>query len=289
MAQIQKGTTYTASGEGSLVTYANLNQHVDSAILLNGAITEQTPNGVSSDTDKFIISKGGALYSQTKAELTHSINSNDIHVNELDTQTGTFDDIVVNDSATVGGNLTVTGTVTTGGIPIQPSNFVPAGAVMPFAGTTAPTGWLKCSGQAVSRTTYATLFAYIGTTYGSGDNTTTFNLPDLRAEFIRGLDDGRMVDNGRAIGSAQGDLIRKHKHNTSNSDCQDYTSVNGLAAGQRFNTWCDTNGVNWNGYAPLTGDGTHGEQTGSGGGTSIGVVGEETRPRNIAMLYCIKY
>lgn len=66
---------------------------------------------------------------------------------------------------------------------------MPPGAVMPYAGTTEPTGWLFCYGQAVSRATYAALFAAIGTTYGAGDTTTTFNLPDLRGRVVAGQDD----------------------------------------------------------------------------------------------------
>jgi microcystin-dependent protein len=65
----------------------------------------------------------------------------------------------------------------------------PAGAVIPFAGTSAPTGWLLCFGQAVSRTTYAALFAITSTTYGVGDGSTTFNLPDLRGRVVAGEDD----------------------------------------------------------------------------------------------------
>ncbi|MDO4693034.1 MAG: phage tail protein [Eikenella sp.] len=84
----------------------------------------------------------------------------------------------------------------------------PPGTVMYFAGATAPAGWLKANGAAVSRTTYAPLFAAIGTRYGTGNGSTTFNLPDLRGEFVRGWDDGRSVDRGRAIGSTQGDAIR---------------------------------------------------------------------------------
>lgn len=78
-----------------------------------------------------------------------------------------------------------------------------SGIVLPFAGATAPTGWLLCQGQAVSRTTYAALFAVIGATYGAGDGTTTFNVPDMRGEFPRGLDAGRNVDPGRTLGSWQ--------------------------------------------------------------------------------------
>ncbi len=66
---------------------------------------------------------------------------------------------------------------------------VPAGTVMAYAGSTAPTGWIFCDGSAVSRSTYATLFAAIGTTYGSGNGSTTFNLPDLRGRTIFGKDD----------------------------------------------------------------------------------------------------
>ena len=82
------------------------------------------------------------------------------------------------------------------------------GEVAYFARTTPPSGWLKANGAAVSRTTYAALFAAIGTTFGAGDGRTTFNLPDLRGEFIRGLDDGRNIDRGRRLGTAQGDAIR---------------------------------------------------------------------------------
>jgi microcystin-dependent protein len=64
----------------------------------------------------------------------------------------------------------------------------PTGSVLPFAGSTAPTNFLLCYGQAVSRTTYADLYVVCGTTYGAGDGTTTFNLPDLRGRAVAGLD-----------------------------------------------------------------------------------------------------
>ena len=90
--------------------------------------------------------------------------------------------------------------------------MVPSGAVLYFAGRTAPAGWLKANGAAVSRTAYAALFAAIGTTYGAGDGRSTFNLPDLRGEFLRGWDDGRGVDTGRALGSAQAHALQSHQH-----------------------------------------------------------------------------
>ena len=90
--------------------------------------------------------------------------------------------------------------------------MVPSGAVLYFAGRTAPAGWLKANGAAVSRTAYAALFAAIGTTYGAGDFLNTFNLPDLRGEFLRGWDDGRGVDTGRGFGSAQAHALQSHQH-----------------------------------------------------------------------------
>lgn len=74
---------------------------------------------------------------------------------------------------------------------------LPAGSLVPFAGSTAPSGWLLCAGQAVSRSTYAILFAAIGTTYGTGDGSTTFNLPDLRGRVPAGLDNMNGTDAGR--------------------------------------------------------------------------------------------
>jgi microcystin-dependent protein len=82
---------------------------------------------------------------------------------------------------------------------------VPAGCVMPYAGATAPDGWLLCHGQAVSRTTYADLFAAIGAAYGAGDGSTTFGLPDLRGRVAAGRDDmggpaaGRITSGGSGI------------------------------------------------------------------------------------------
>lgn len=90
------------------------------------------------------------------------------------------------------------------------------GEVSYFAFQTPPTGWLWANGVAVSRATYSRLFSAIGTTFGSGDGSTTFNLPDLRGEFIRAWDAGRGVDAGRTLGSGQGDAIRNIQGSTTN-------------------------------------------------------------------------
>jgi microcystin-dependent protein len=77
---------------------------------------------------------------------------------------------------------------------------VPPGCIMPYAGATAPEGWLLCHGQAVSRTIYADLFAAIGTAHGAGDGSTTFNVPDLRGRIAAGKDDMGGTDAGRLVG-----------------------------------------------------------------------------------------
>ena len=86
--------------------------------------------------------------------------------------------------STSGNVLTSNGTTWTSAA----ASGTPSGAVMPYAGSSAPTGWLLCSGAAVSRTTYAALFAIVSTTYGAGDGSTTFNLPDMRGRSAFGVD-----------------------------------------------------------------------------------------------------
>jgi microcystin-dependent protein len=84
----------------------------------------------------------------------------------------------------------------------------PTGAVIAFAGSSAPTNWLLCYGQAVSRTTYAALFAVVSTTYGVGDGTTTFNLPDLRGRTVAGVDNMGGSDAGRLdIANSSGTVV----------------------------------------------------------------------------------
>ena len=103
---------------------------------------------------------------------------------------------------------------------------VPAGVFVPYAGETAPAGWLLCDGSAVSRTTYAALFAAVGTAYGTGDGSTTFNLPDMRGEFLRGWDNGRGIDSGRALGSSQNGQNQSHAHsgNASSAGSHSHTA-----------------------------------------------------------------
>jgi len=148
---------------------------------------------------------------------------------------------------------------------------VPIGAVFHFAASTAPTGFLKANGAAVSRSTYAALFAITGTTYGSGDGSTTFNVPDLRGEFIRGWDDARGIDASRAFGSAQADGIRA-------------STVAGIAR-TYYSGQSATGEFSWAGGA-----GELASNAAQGGDYQINLgSAPDTRPRNVALLACIKF
>lgn len=94
----------------------------------------------------------------------------------------------------------------------------PLGTINAFGGNTAPDGWLMCQGQAVSRTTYADLFAVIGTAFGSGDGSSTFNVPDFRESVAKGAGlTGKTVGahvstNGLAVGEFLDDRLQTHQH-----------------------------------------------------------------------------
>jgi microcystin-dependent protein len=141
--------------------------------------------------------------------------------------------------------------------------LLPAGAVMAFAMNSAPAGWLAANGAAVSRSTYATLFAAISTTHGSGNGSTTFNVPDLRGIFVRGS--GNQTISGtlysKAFALKEADELKSHTHQYTR-----YAQLITRAGGGDNNIWASTAGV----------------QTTATGGT-------ETRPANIALLYCIKF
>ncbi len=156
------------------------------------------------------------------------------------------------------------------------TDLTPAGTIIYSARTTAPTGYLKANGAAVSRTTYATLFAAIGTLYGGGDGSTTFNVPDLRGEFIRGFDDSRGVDSGRSMGSSQAEMIGPHNHGIN-----DPGHSHSYSGGDRQNL--ESGGQS----QPVSqGGNTTGSQT--TGITINNNSGTENRPRNVALLACIK-
>lgn len=107
---------------------------------------------------------------------------------------------------------------------------VPAGSVIYSASPNVLPGFMKCNGSAVSRTTYQNLYNEIGTTYGGGNGSTTFNIPDFRGVFLRVVDDGRGLDPGRVLNSLQTDAIRNIVGNLFQSGQITMTSANGVFA-----------------------------------------------------------
>ena len=137
----------------------------------------------------------------------------------------------------------------------------PVGSIITFAKNSSPVGFLECDGSAISRTTYNSLFSVIGTIFGVGDGSTTFNIPDLRGEFIRGWDNSRGVDSGRTFGSFQDHAIEDHTHFVGSG------LGDSVSGGERY----------------------AGNVAQDSGGVRGANVAAETRPRNIALMYCIKY
>lgn len=151
------------------------------------AFAGDTSSGVAQVTNRTAIVKGGVSGLSTSAT-----------------------DVQVHLPMTVGALTVDTLTVQTGA---SGPGLLPAGTVIDFAGQTVPPGWLLCNGQPVSRTTYPSLFIALGTTYGAGDGSTTFNVPDYRGRIGVGLDNmgasdaGRMISQGAArttLGGASG-------------------------------------------------------------------------------------
>lgn len=152
---------------------------------------------------------------------------------------------------------------------------VPVGGMIWWPTITAPTGFLVRDGALISRTTYADLFAIIGTDFGAGDGSTTFQLPDDRGQFLRGFDDGAGVDSGRVFGSLQDDAFQGHHHefhwrqpNTFQSGSNTDFRMDGTRTSQNDDTVLD----------PVT-DGTNGTPR----------TDDETRPKNRAYLPIIKF
>ena len=154
--------------------------------------------------------------------------------------------------------------------------LVPTSAVMAFAGGGPPSGWLYCDGQAVSRTTYAALFAIISITYGAGNGSTTFNVPDLRGAFIRGHDNGRGLDPSRGFGSYQEDALQ----NITGTAGRFQSSFAGTTNSGAFTLSSSS--------AQVGGGGSGAYQTVDFNASLVARTSTETRPKNYALHYFIK-
>lgn len=119
---------------------------------------------------------------------------------------------------------------------VKGSSTNPAGAVMQYAGTTAPDGWLMCDGSTVSRTTYSALFAAIGTTYGAGDGSTTFNLPNLANRVPVGVSDTHALGStgGNETHTITTDEMPAHNHTASTASAGAHTHVPLQGSSYRF-------------------------------------------------------
>ena len=187
--------------------------------------------------------------------------------------------------------------------PIVPLGTFVVGTVVPYGGkvTAGPLeeqGWLFCNGDAISRTEYAGLFSVIGTLHGAGDHVKTFNLPDYRGIFMRGVDNGAGWDPDAATrtaslpGGLSGDVCGSrqewatglpHQPITLTTDGEHKHSVAHLPNSRNFYVVAGSYNSRWNeGTADTEPDGKH-KHTFTGGGDA------ETRPVNINVNYLIKY
>ena len=223
----------------------------------DGAI--QPPSGYSYDSDTQVVTFGSAIPSGVDLILVIPIGAG--------AASGNAESVV--SPLLVSGSAGTSGQCLVSQGPDAPPTWawvdaVPVGGVVAFGSNSVPVGWLLANGAAVSRSGYADLFAMIGTTYGAGNGTTTFNLPDLRGEFVRGADLGRGVDSARVVGSFQTDLLKAHAHTASSA--------------LRVGTATDGNSNICSG----------GGDAGPVSVTISSTGGAETRPRNVALVYCIK-
>ena len=171
---------------------------------------------------------------------------------------------------------------------------VPVGTILTFGASTPPSGFLECNGSAISRSTYASLFSILSTTHGAGDGSSTFNLPDLRGQFVRGWDNSAGVDASRVFGSTQTDQNKNHTHTTDSvtltggiRKISEGFGAGGSATGVFTKTADGNNTITGSSStSPVGGvdfDGTHTHTISSSGG------GTEARPTNLALMYIIKF
>jgi hypothetical protein len=201
-------------------------------------------------------------------------------------------------------NTVVDGAITYAKLaPSAQTATVPPGAVMAFDGSVAPGGWLFCDGSAVSRTTYSALFGVIGINHGSGDGTSTFNLPDYRGRFLRGQDQGTgrdpdagsrgVMNAGGNVGDAIGSIEGGATHMPGNPFVTTVSGAHTHKYHRPLLGWGDqagSNGVPW----VIAADqyGTTGQPEGTPDGAhSHGIIGgdNETRPVNASVNFIIKY
>lgn len=256
---------------------------------LNGNVVGNVTGDLTGNVTGNVV---GNLTGDVSGNVTGSINSSGISTFGNTIVGGGTTQLVVNGNARITGILTVgTSSVTVNGSTNTISGIssitdntggyvsVPPGAVQFFASNSAPSGWLKANGASLNTTTYSNLFSAIGYTFGGGG--ASFNVPDLRGEFPRGWDDSRGVDSGRSFGSSQAEMINQHRHWISSAAVDDRNFTGTGTNGQEYGLVSDAGSYSADDPNKGTGRFTRNDP---GFGTN-----NETRPRNIALLACIKY
>ena len=193
------------------VSYASAGADVILKVAGNTGVT------IRPTENQFVITNGTSVFNVAPTEFSSLTIGGTLDISGNTSIGGTLnttgkaefeDDVSVSGALVIGGSATFSSTVTIEGANLQAANAkvcasafhgdgsnltgivaMPTGAVVPFGGSSAPTGFLLCAGQAVSRSTYSALFSVISTTYGAGDGSSTFNLPDLRGRVVAGQDD----------------------------------------------------------------------------------------------------
>lgn len=243
--QIQKGTTYANyPASNSQVTAENLNDHVDNAVLLSGAISAQNA-GVPQDGDYILAERTGSLFKYTLSAV-QALLATYFPLRSGSSMTG---ELTLSNNNPSGANVAASKGYVDSVATITAAR-VPAGTIVMWGGSTPPSGWLECNGQPTS--SYPNLIAIYGST-----------VPDLRGEFVRGWDNGKLVDPGRGIRTSQGQSIQPHTHTVASG---------GQQSNNQNQRYADNPG-NINNLGSQT--------TGSAGST-------ETRPRNFSLMFIIK-
>ena len=270
---------------GSSIKADDLNDAVNRNLYIAQETTNNLSNVTAGDVaDGSLVTAKLRDNAVTDAKLSHTL---------VVPGTYTLADITVNQqgritsaaSSTIGTNDIDNDAITEAKISGN-NGFVPTGAVFHFVASSVPAGYLKCNGDTIPNgsgtvqgitANFAALYALVGAT-----------LPDLRGEFIRGFDDGRGVDSGRSINTTQGDQNKQHNH-TATSTVTDPGHNHGVTAARSIGGHTDDGG------SP---DERVTEQNFNSGSATTGITvattiandgGSEARPRNVALLACIKY
>lgn len=244
---------------------------------------EKSADGFSGEYDELQnipVAFNPASHNHTEAEITDLKHYSD---NDIEGDESAFNGWDKDASDDFDGNYNSLNEIPSEFIPIPHSHpeyestgLNPVGSILPFAGELIPIGWLNCDGSEVSRQLYSNLYSTIGNAWGGGNGTTTFNLPDMRGMFLRGVDNGagkdpdaseRAASNpggniGDKVGSQQSDEVIDHSHGikTQNggSGVQNISS-HASSFSEYFHTTTENYG------------------------------GNETRPKNVNVIFIIKY